>query len=172
MRELAAQVGDPNRRQHGLSRALGHLDARPGGTVIRATAAAVEGLGRRRGGTQHERAAVAARHLGSHLTCVVARAGTLLVAGLMLLIDDDETKVAERAKKAPSGRRRPRARHRWRPCPTGPSARRPKGASGRPRPSRQNASGSRPDGLGRQRNLGHQHAGRATAASTRSMAER
>ena len=45
MRELAAQVGNADCRQHGVSRALGHLDARPVGAVIRATAAAVEGLG-------------------------------------------------------------------------------------------------------------------------------
>lgn len=85
--------------QHGVSGALGHLDTRPGGTVIHAAAAAVEGLGRRRGRPQHERAAIAARHLGCHLARMVARTGALLVTSLVLLVDDDETKVAERAKK-------------------------------------------------------------------------
>ena len=82
-----------------MSRALGHLDTRPGGTVIRAAAAAVEGLGRRRGRTQHERAAIAARHLGRHLARVVTRAGALLVTGLVLLINDNEAQVVKRAKE-------------------------------------------------------------------------
>ena len=90
MRKLAAQVGNADRGQHGVSRALGHLDACPGGTVVRAAAAAVEGLCRRRGRTQHEWTAIAARHLGSDLASMIARAGTLLVAGLVLLVDDDK----------------------------------------------------------------------------------
>ena len=103
MRELPAQVGNADRGQHGVSRALGHLDARPGGTVIRATAAAVEGLGRGRSRAQHERAAITARHLGSNLARMVARTGALLVAGLVLLVDDDEAQVAERAKERRAG---------------------------------------------------------------------
>ena len=99
MRELAAQVGNADRGQHGVSRALGHLHTRPGNTVVRAAAAAVEGLGRRRGRAQHKRAAIAASHLGSHLASMVARAGALLVAGLMFLVDDDKAQVAERAKE-------------------------------------------------------------------------
>ena len=93
MRELAAQVGNANLGQHGVSRALGHLDACPSDTVERAAAAAVEGLGRRRSRAQHERAAIATRHLGRHLARMVARAGTLLIAGLVLLVDDDEAQV-------------------------------------------------------------------------------
>ena len=103
VRELAAQVGNANRRQNGVPRALGHLDARPGGAAVRATAAAVEGLGRGRGGAQHKRTAIAARHLSSHLARMVARAGALLVAGLVLLVDDDEAQVAERAKERRAG---------------------------------------------------------------------
>ena len=103
MRELPAQVGNADRGQHGVSRALGHLDARPGGTVIRATAAAVEGLSRRRGRAQHERAAIATRHLGRHFARMVARAGTLLVTGLVLLVDDDKAQVTERAKERRAG---------------------------------------------------------------------
>ena len=99
MRKLAAQVGNADRGQHGVSRALGHLDTSPGGTVIHAAAAAIKGLGRRRGRAQHEWAAIAARHLGRHLARMVARTGALFVAGLVLLVDDDEAQVAERAKE-------------------------------------------------------------------------
>ena len=99
MRKLAAQVGNADRGQHGVSRALGHLDTRPGGTVVRADATTVEGLGRRRSRAQHEWAAIAARHLGRHLARMVARTGTLLIAGLVLLVDNDKAQVAERAKE-------------------------------------------------------------------------
>ena len=99
MRELATQVGNANRRKDRVSGALGHLHARPGGAVIRAAAAAVECLGRGRGGTQHERTAIAACHLGRHLARMVARTGALLVAGLVFLIDNDEAQIAERTKE-------------------------------------------------------------------------
>ena len=159
VRELAAQIGNANRRQHGVPRALGHLDARPDGAAVRAAAAAVEGLSRGRGGTQHERTPIAPRHLGSHLARMVARAGTLLVAGLVLLIDDDKAQVVERTKERRAGaddhagrtagdhiplvqtlaRRKTRMEH---------SDRLPK------------ARAKTADGLGRQRDLGHEHAGR------------
>ena len=159
MRELAAQVGNADCRQNGVSRALGHLDARPGGTVIRAAAAAVEGLGRRRGGAQHKRAAVAPRHLGRHLTRVVARTGALLIAGLVLLVDDDEAQVVKRAKERRAG-----------------SHDHTRGTAGNHIPLVQALAGRKvrmehgnrlakarakaTDGLSRQRDLGHQHAGR------------
>ena len=160
MRELTAQVGDPNRRQHGVSRALGHLDARPGGTVIRATAAAIEGLSRRRGGAQHERAAVAPRHLGRHLARVVTRAGALLIAGLVLLVDDDEAQIAERAKERRAGTHDHTRGTAGNHIPlvqalAGRKARMEHGD----RLAKARAKAA--DGLGRQRNLGHQHAGRA-----------
>ena len=147
MRELTAQVGDPNRRQHGVSRALGHLDARPGGTVIRATAAAIEGLSRRRGGAQHERAAV-------------TRAGALLIAGLVLLVDDDEAQIAERAKERRAGTHDHTRGTAGNHIPlvqalAGRKARMEHGD----RLAKARAKAA--DGLGRQRNLGHQHAGRA-----------
>ena len=99
MRKLAAQVGNADLGQHGVSRALGHLDARPSGAVIRSMAAVVEGLGRRRGRAQHKWAAIAARHLGRNLARMVARAGALLVTGLVFLVDDDEAQVVKRAKE-------------------------------------------------------------------------
>ena len=159
MRELATQIGNANRGQHGVSRALGHLDARPGGTVIRATAAAVEGLGRWRGGAQHERAAVAPRHLGCHLAHVVARTGALLIASLVLLVDDDETKVAERAKERRAGADDHAGRTAGDHIPlvqalAGRKARMEHGD--RLAKARTEAA----DGLGRKRDLGHEHAGR------------
>ena len=161
MRKLAAQVGNADLGQHGVSRALGHLDARPSGAVIRSTAAVVEGLGRGRGGAQHERAAVAPRHLGRHLARVVARTGPLLVAGLVLLVNDDEAQVAKRAKE----RRTCADDHAGRtagnhiPLVQALAGRKPRMEHGdRLAKARTEAA----DGLGRQRNLGHQHAGRAT----------
>ena len=159
MRELTAQVGDPNRRQDCVSRALGHLDARPGGTVIRATAAAIEGLSRRRGGAQHERAAVAPRHLGRDLARMVARTRALLIAGLVLLVDDDETQVAERAKerrtRADDNAGRTAGDHI--PLVQALASRKTRMEHGyRLAKARAEAA----DGLGRQRDLGHQHAGR------------
>ena len=160
MRELAAQVGNAYRGQDRVPRALRHLDARPGDAAVRAAAAAVEGLGRGRSGAQHERTPIAARHLGSHLARMVARAGTLLVAGLVLLVDDDEAQVAERAKERRAG-----------------AHDHARGTAGDHIPLVQTLAGRKTrmehgdrlaktraeaaDGLGRQRNLGHKHAGRA-----------
>ena len=160
MRELAAQVGNADRGQHGVARALGHLDARPGGTVIRATAAAIEGLGRGRGGAQHERAAVAARNLGRHLARVVARAGALLVAGLVLLVDD-EAQVAERTKERRAGAHDHARGTAGDHIPlvqalAGREARMEHGD----RLAKTRAEAA--DGLSRQRDLGHEHAGRTT----------
>ena len=161
MRELAAQVGDPNRRQHGVSRALGHLHTRPGNTVVRAAAAAIESLSRRRGGAQHERAAVAPRHLGRHLSRVVTWAGALLVTGLVLLVDDDEAQVAERAKERRAGADDHAGRTAGNHIPlvqalAGRKARMEHGD----RLTKARAKAA--DGLGRQRDLGHKHARRAT----------
>ena len=158
--ELAAQVGDPNRGQHGVSRALGHLDARPSGPAVRAAAAAVEGLGRGRGGAQHERTAIATRHLGRYLARVVARAGALLVTGLVLLVDDDEAQITERAKERRAG-----------------AHDHARGTAGDHVPLVQTLAGRKTrmehsdrlakaraeaaDGLSRQRDLGHKHASRA-----------
>ena len=159
MRKLTAQVCDSNRRQYSVSRALGHLDARPGGAVVRTAATAVEGLGRRRGGAQHERAAVAPRHLGRHLARMVARTRALLVAGLVLLVDDDETKVAERAKERRAGADYHAGRTAGDHIPlvqtlAGRKARMEHGD--RLAKARTEAA----DGLGRKRDLGHEHAGR------------
>ena len=159
MRELAAQVGNADSRQHGVSRALGHLDARPGGPVIHATAAAVESLGRGRGGAQHKRAAVTPRHLCRHLARVVARTGTLLVTGLMLLVDDDEAQVAERAKERRAGAHDHARGTAGDHIPlvqalAGREARMEHGD----RLAKTRAEAA--DGLGRQRDLGHEHAGR------------
>ena len=161
MRELAAQVGNADSRQHGVSRALGHLDARPGGTVIRAAAAAVEGLSRRRGRAQHEWAAIATRHLGRYLARVVARAGALLVAGLMFLVNDDKAQVVKRAKERRAGADDHAGRTAGDHIPlvqtlAGRKARMEHGD----RLAKARAEAA--DGLGRQRDLGHEHAGRAT----------
>ena len=142
-----------------MSRALGHLDARPGDTVVRAAAAAVEGLGRRRSRAQYERAAIATRHLGRHLARVVARAGALLVAGLVLLVDDDETQVAKRAKERRAGAHDHACSTTGDHIPlvqtlTGRKTR----VEDRDRLAKTRAEAA--DGLGRQRNLGHEHAGR------------
>ena len=157
--ELAAQVGNANLGQDGAPRALGHLDARPGGATIRAAAAAVEGLCRGRGGAQHERTPITARHLGSYLARMVARAGTLLVAGLVLLVDDDETQVAGRAKERRAGADYHAGRTAGDHIPlvqtlAGRKARMEHGD--RLAKARTEAA----DGLGRQRDLGHEHAGR------------
>ena len=161
MRELTAQVGDPNRRQDCVSRALGHLDARPGGTVIRATEAAIEGLSRRRGGAQHERTAVAPRHLGRHLARVVTRAGALLIAGLVLLVDDDEAQVVKRAKERRAGA------HDHARGTAGDHIPLVQALAGRKARMEHGdrltkARAKAADGLGRQRDLGHEHARRAT----------
>ena len=162
MCELATQVGNADRRQHGVSGALGHLDTRPGGTVIHAAAAAVEGLGRRRGRPQHERAAIAARHLGCHLARMVARTGPLLVAGLVLLVNDDEAQVAKRAKE----RRTCADDHAGRtagdhiPLIQALASRKTRMEHG-DRLAKARAEAA--DGLGCQRNLGYQHAGRAAS---------
>ena len=156
--ELAAQIGNANRRQHGVPRAFGHLDARPGGAAVRTAAAAVEGLGRGRGGTQHERAPIAPRHLGSHLARMVARAGTLLVAGLVLLVDDDEAQVAERAKERRAGADDHTGRTAGDHIPLVQTLTRRKTRmehSDRLAKARAKTA----DGLGRQRDLGHEHAG-------------
>ena len=159
MRKLTAQVGNADSGQHGESRAFGHLDARPGGTVVCAAAAAVEGLGRGRGRPQHKRTTIAARHLGRHLARMVTRAGTLLVAGLMLLVDDDEAEVTERAKE----RRTRTDDHAGRTARdhvplvqtlTGREAR----VEDRDRLAKARAEAA--DGLSRQRDLGDEHAGR------------
>ena len=160
MCELAAQIGNTDRGQHGVSRALGHLDARPGGAAVRASAAAVEGLGRGRGGAQHERAPIAARHLGRHLTRMIAWTGALFVAGLVLLVDDDEAQVAERAEERRAG-----------------AHDHARGTAGDHVPLVQTLAGRKTrmehsdrlakaraeaaDGLSRQRDLGHKHASRA-----------
>ena len=161
MRELAAQVGNADSRQHGVSRALGHLDARPGGTVIHATAAAVESLGRGRGGAQHKRAAVTPRHLCRHLARVVARTGTLLVTGLMLLVDDDEAQVAERAKERRAGADYHASGTAGDHIPLVQAlASRKAGMEHGDRLAKARAEAA--DGLGRQRDFGHKHARRAT----------
>ena len=161
MRELAAQVGNADSRQHGVSRALGHLDARPGGTVIHATAAAVESLGRGRGGAQHKRAAVTPRHLCRHLARVVARTGTLLVTGLMLLVDDDEAQVAERAKERRAGAHDHASGTAGDHIPLVQAlASRKAGMEHGDRLAKARAEAA--DGLGRQRDFGHKHARRAT----------
>ena len=149
MRELAAQVGNADSRQHGVSRALGHLDARPGGTVIRAAAAAVEGLSRRRGRAQHEWAAIAPRHLGRYLARVVARTGTLLVTGLM--------RAKERRAGAHDHARGTAGDHV--PLVQALAGRKARMEHGN-RLAKARAEAA--DGLGRQRDLGHEHAGRAT----------
>ena len=162
MRKLTAQVGNADRGKHGVSRALGHLDTRPSGTVIRATAAAVEGLGRRRGRPQHERAAIAARHLGCHLARMVARTGPLLVAGLVLLVNDDEAQIAERAKERRTCADDHAGRTAGNHIPlvqTLPS--RKTRVENRDRLAKAGAEAA--DGLGCQRNLGYQHAGRAAS---------
>ena len=159
VRKLAAQIGNPDRGQHGVSRALGHLDTRPGGTVVHTAATAVEGLGRGRGGAQHERAPIAARHLGSHLARMVARAGALLVAGLVLLVDDDEAKIAERAKERRAGAHNHARGTAGNHIPLVQTlAGRKTRVEDRDRLAKARAEPA--DGLGRQRDLGHEHAGR------------
>ena len=159
MRKLTAQVGNTNSGQNRMSGALGHLDARPGGAVIHAAAAAVECLGRRRGRTQHERAAIAARHLGRHLARMVARAGPLLVARLVLLIDDDEAQVAERAKEGRTGTHDHAGRTAGDHVPLIQAlASREARVEDRDRLAKARAEAA--DSLGRQRDLGHEHAGR------------
>ena len=159
MRKLAPQVGNADLGQNGVSRALGHLGTSPGGTVVHAATAAVEGLGRRRGRAQHKRAAIAASHLGRHLTRVVARAGTLLVAGLMFLVDDDEAQVAERAKERRAGAHDHTCGTAGDHIPlvqTLTSRKTRMEYSDRLAEARAEAA----DSLSRQRDLGHEHAGR------------
>ena len=159
MRELATQVGNANCGQYGVPRALGHLDARPSSAVIRAAAATVERLGRGRGRPQHERTPIAARHLCRHLARMVARAGTLLVAGLVLLVDDDEAQVAERAKerRARSDDHAGRTAGDHIPLVQTLAGRKTR-VEDCDRLAKTRAEAA--DGLGRQRNLGHEHAGR------------
>ena len=104
--ELAAQVGHDDLGQAGRAGALGHLDAGPAGAVVRAGLATGERLGRGRGGPQHQGATVELRKLSGDLTRMITRAAPLLVALLVLLIDDDETQVGKWAEE-----RRARAHH-------------------------------------------------------------
>ena len=90
---------------------------------------------------------------------MVARAGALLVAGLMLLVDDDETKIAERAEERRAGAHDHAGRTAGDHIPlvqtlAGRKARMEHG--NRLAKARAKAA----DGLGRQRDLGHEHAGR------------
>ena len=162
MRKLAAQVGNANRGQDRVPRAFGHLDARPRGTAVRSATAAVERFGRRRGRAQHEWAAVAARHLGRHLASVVARTGALLITSLVLLVDDDEAQVAERAKERRAGADHHAGRTAGDHIPLVETlaSRKTRMENGH-RLAKARAEAA--DGLGRQRDLGHQHAGRAAS---------
>ena len=90
---------------------------------------------------------------------MVTRAGTLLVAGLVLLVDNDEAQVAERAKE-----RRTRADDNT-GCTAGnhvPLVQALTGRKARVEHSDRlaKARAEAADGLGRQRDLGHEHAGR------------
>lgn len=91
---------------------------------------------------------------------MVARAGALLVTGLVFLVDDDETQVAERAKE-----RRTRADDNA-GSTTGNHVPLVQALAGRKarvedRDRLAKARAEAADGLGRQRDLGHEHAGRA-----------
>ena len=161
MRELATQVGNTHRRQDRVTRAFGHLDARPRDAAVRPAAAAVERFGRRRGGAQHEWAAIATHHLGRHLARVVARAGALLVTGLMFLVDDDEAQVVERAKERRAGS------HDHTCGPAGNHIPLVQALAGRKARMEHGdrlakARAEAADGLSRQRDLGDEHASRAT----------
>ena len=90
---------------------------------------------------------------------MVARAGTLLVTGLVLLVDDNETQVAERAKERRAGADDHAGRTAGDHIPlvqalAGRKAR----VEDRNRLAKTRAEAA--DGLGRQRDLGHEHAGR------------
>lgn len=91
---------------------------------------------------------------------MVARTRALLVAGLVLLVDDDKTKVAERAKERRAGADDHAGRTAGDHIPlvqalAGRKTRMEHGD----RLAKARAKAA--DGLSRQRDLGHQHAGRA-----------
>ena len=90
---------------------------------------------------------------------MVARAGTLLVAGLVLLVDDDEAQVAERAKERRAGADDHAGRTAGDHIPLVQTlARRKTRMEHSDRLAKARAKTA--DGLGRQRDLGHEHAGR------------
>ena len=90
---------------------------------------------------------------------MVARTGALLVTGLVLLVDDDEAKVAERAKERRTGADNHAGRTAGDHIPLVQAL-----ASRKARMEHGNrlakARAKAADGLGRQRDLGHEHAGR------------
>ena len=159
--ELAPQVGHDNLGKARRTGALGHLDPGPAGTPVATGLTACERLGRRRGGSQHQGAPMELRQLGSHLARVVARATSLFVALLMLLVDDDEAEIGKRTEE-----RRARAHHhagrtRTNHIPLVEALARGKARmEHRHRVTETRAEAT--NSLRRERDLGHEHTGRAT----------
>ena len=91
--EFTAKIGNDHIGQMGPTRTLAHLHARPLRAIERTEPAAKQRLGRRRGRAQDERAAMHLRHLRGDLASMIARARTLLITLLVLLIDNDDTEV-------------------------------------------------------------------------------
>ncbi len=89
---------------------------------------------------------------------MVARTGALLVAGLVLLVDDDEAQVAERAKerRASADDHAGRTAGNHIPLVQALAGRKPRMEHG-DRLAKARAEAA--DGLGCQRYLGHQYAG-------------
>ena len=92
--ELGRHVHDGDRRQRPAGDTLGERHARPfPGLTAR------QSLHRGAGAPENERRAGEPCHAGRHLPRVVARGRRLLVGGLVLLVDHDESQVLERSEQ-------------------------------------------------------------------------
>ena len=93
--ELARHIHHADGRHRTAVGALGQADLRP----TRMLRAPVERLNRGRGAAEHHRGAAATGHPARDLARMVARCAVLLIAALVLLVDDVEPHVDERGEK-------------------------------------------------------------------------
>ncbi len=100
--KLGGHVDHGDRRQRLAVRALGQLHAAPGGTAV-LHRAGVQGFDGGRGRTQHQLGAAHHGQVHRHFTRGVARGFVLLVGALVLLVDDDDAKVAQRGEQGRAG---------------------------------------------------------------------
>ena len=93
--ELARHIHHADSRHRAAVGALGQADLRP----TRMLRTPVERLDRRRGAAEHHRSSAATGHPARDLARMVARGAVLLIAALVLLVDDVEPHVGKRGEK-------------------------------------------------------------------------
>ena len=96
--KLRRHVHDLDRRQGLAVRAIGQIDLHPAPALL----TGIERLNGRRGRAHNEHAARAPHHPTCHLARIVARGGILLVGSFVLLVDHDEPDVRKRREQGAS----------------------------------------------------------------------